>query len=706
MPPGYRTILAKKYNICEKYIDYIFRGERNRPDIVDEAINMAKEYQDYLKAQSEKIKTIINTAICITLLFALSGCRISDNLEKLYVRAKISDPVASVRTKSEVNSFSNSTIGVFVDDEDGFYSPVTNSTAVVTSGSVTAAPSPDIYINTPAKVYAYYPASSNELENPTSASTIAVNIQPDMPMEQQIDYLWADPADVSRPNNINVPLTFHHALAKIVFSIKLTDSYDGSTTLSSLRLISNSSYPIFKSGIGTMSIADGIINLLEGSGFWELSFCPENQTLSSTDELEIITLAAPNRLANSTSDDSSIDLFLSAGQNTYQAILPVNPVAEWVGGTVYKYNITLGGVDMIINGVTATPWVDETDIDVEVSTTTATANCYILAPDDVLTIPVNIKGNGGDAAETGVSVTHHAESVGILWQTLTTNPLEIKLIYLENFDETNQTVDIRSNNNGETGNAVIAAYSGPDRTGDILWSWHIWVTDYDPDVPSNGTTYGHTNSTGVFNEFMDRNLGATSSTPGTVNTYGLMYQWGRKDPFVNSNNYSSASQDLPVDGTPISKIAGSVTLSTSISHPTNFYYNTVSPYDWLSTPNDELWGGLLYGQIKTIFDPCPAGWRVPNTTKLSSVESPCEGITYWNWNINGQNILEIGFWPAAGYRNNNSGILTSVNSVGFYWEAFRYTGTRACTFSFSNGSILLGYAGYRASGYAVRCVQE
>ncbi len=60
MPPRYRTTLANKYHVCEKYIDYIFRGERNRPDIIDEAIKMANEYQDYLKIQSEKIRTIIN----------------------------------------------------------------------------------------------------------------------------------------------------------------------------------------------------------------------------------------------------------------------------------------------------------------------------------------------------------------------------------------------------------------------------------------------------------------------------------------------------------------------------------------------------------------------------------------------------------------------------------------------------------------------
>ncbi|MCC8143462.1 MAG: hypothetical protein LIO97_05900 [Tannerellaceae bacterium] len=35
---------------------------------------------------------------------------------------------------------------------------------------------------------------------------------------------------------------------------------------------------------------------------------------------------------------------------------------------------------------------------------------------------------------------------------------------------------------------------------------------------------------------MDRNLGALSSTPGNGLALGLMYQWGRKDPYPGLNN--------------------------------------------------------------------------------------------------------------------------------------------------------------------------
>ena len=62
------------------------------------------------------------------------------------------------------------------------------------------------------------------------------------------------------------------------------------------------------------------------------------------------------------------------------------------------------------------------------------------------------------------------------------------------------------------GNAVIAAKSSNNI---IVWSWHIWFTD----EPQGQVYY---NNAGTM---MDRNLGATSATPGYVGALGLIYQW-------------------------------------------------------------------------------------------------------------------------------------------------------------------------------------
>ncbi len=94
------------------------------------------------------------------------------------------------------------------------------------------------------------------------------------------------------------------------------------------------------------------------------------------------------------------------------------------------------------------------------------------------------------------------------------------------------------------GNAVITYKID----GEVYWSWHVWVTD----DPTNGSTYkSYSNvrrtlsngTTEVIPDsdwgWMDRNLGAVGSsiTGGNWNRNGgLLYQWGRKDPFPSLDN--------------------------------------------------------------------------------------------------------------------------------------------------------------------------
>lgn len=87
------------------------------------------------------------------------------------------------------------------------------------------------------------------------------------------------------------------------------------------------------------------------------------------------------------------------------------------------------------------------------------------------------------------------------------------------------------------GNAVIAV---KDAGGNILWSWHIWVTGYDPNNEYDTWCIGV--------KMMNRNLGALSKEPedGAL-THGLLYQWGRKDPFVSTNYRSTSMATTPTE---------------------------------------------------------------------------------------------------------------------------------------------------------------
>lgn len=107
-----------------------------------------------------------------------------------------------------------------------------------------------------------------------------------------------------------------------------------------------------------------------------------------------------------------------------------------------------------------------------------------------------------------------------------------------------------------------------EKYGEILWSWHLWVTDYNPDEviskpgtytgivrgnSENGNNsnrrsrvfhYGFWSGSYDYEWIMDRNLGAKDWMPSGMaedngkdgtEGFGLFYQWGRKDPFSGGN---------------------------------------------------------------------------------------------------------------------------------------------------------------------------
>ena len=153
------------------------------------------------------------------------------------------------------------------------------------------------------------------------------------------------------------------------------------------------------------------------------------------------------------------------------------------------------------------------------------------------------------------------------------------------------------------GNAVIAA---KDADGNILWSWHIWLTDQPQAQVYN-------NDAGTM---MDRNLGATSATPSDVGALGLLYQWGRKDPFLGSSSISSNTIAKSTITWPsaVSSDSSNGTIEYATAHPTTFITYNWSNYDWYytgsSSTDDTRW--TTSSSDKSIYDPCPAGWRVPD----------------------------------------------------------------------------------------------
>ena len=268
------------------------------------------------------------------------------------------------------------------------------------------------------------------------------------------------------------------------------------------------------------------------------------------------------------------------------------------------------------------------DIDSRVTKIALSSNCYIVAPQSRVCIPVSRANEDGTTRISDVTKGWTAE---LLW---TDNSGGVSAAGTSNIksvtaDLTAGAINVETGS--KTGNAVVVAKVG----GTIVWSWHIWVTSYDPDASSISYDNGYTTTV-----FMDRNLGAMNASVGDIGSYGLLYQWGRKDPFPGASAVSSttAASIYNASGTKLSEgtsgtgvkyvSAGSgPNLANSIKNPLSFYYQTSSRYnyDWIgSTRNDNLWNSTSGG--KTVYDPCPAGWRV--ATSGSSYSSPWYASSY------------------------------------------------------------------------------
>jgi len=185
------------------------------------------------------------------------------------------------------------------------------------------------------------------------------------------------------------------------------------------------------------------------------------------------------------------------------------------------------------------------------------------------------------------------------------------------------------------GNAVIAA---KDAAGNILWSWHIWVCKGWDATATAQTYYNKSNGIASFGAVMDRNLGATSATINDIKSHGLLYQWGRKDPFLGWDGYN-ANGHTPAASTTtwpasVKTDEETGTIEYAIAHPMTYLYPGIpsSNVDWYYTKEHNVTDNMRWNERLTLYDPCPAGWTLPEARTTNK-----QGLWYNalenNWNV-------------------------------------------------------------------------
>ena len=324
------------------------------------------------------------------------------------------------------------------------------------------------------------------------------------------------------------------------------------------------------------------------------------------------------------------------------------------------------------------------------------ANCYCVCPDELKDDAGNdiydgycffamIVGNGQagiiSSGSQKLYPTHediHPTSAHLLWESSLGLISDVELKY--------GYVRFKLPDSSKRGNAVIAVY---DKNDKVLWSWHIWITDRPAE--QSFSTGDHRIA------FLDRNLGATAATctdaSNALATYGLYYQWGRKDPSMGPATYNYGPINLNTapyyDFSSDEKTAAEVkqiaepSLKDGIENPMFLILPTSQPqnyvFNWLYERYDFLWGyDFATGMTtKTIYDPCPYGYRVPSSelSALFSEGSGSAGTYGYTQTVDGVSF----FFPYTGYKGVDMGQASLISSWKFVGQKGDYQSSMYCT---------------------------
>ena len=436
---------------------------------------------------------------------------------------------------------------------------------------------------------------------------------------------------------------------------------------------------------------------------------------------------------------------------------------------------TLQTSDIILKGRDVKTNVDLSTVDIKGNALTngqSTANCYVIHNPGTYKFPT-VYGNSIKNGQNNEKAYKSSKTGSNILKTFLGAKGEITKPEIDDIndacliwqDTENLVSDIKFADNyvsfavkKETihnGNAIIAVRNA---SNEILWSWHIWVTEEDL------TPVEVTNKQGVNYNILPVNLGwcrlgnewyasrevkarlkqaggksvelsfnqkqeMLATDYGIKNGNNPYFQWGRKDPMLPSNGTADNTDKDCFPGEDQYQFAykghgeglNTDDIKEYIRNPhkynikhemDNRYYNLWSTDNDKTDANDDV-------VLKTVYDPSPVGYTVPtpnaftgftttgqNSENASEFNVEGDFAKGWLFYTKPNKAGTTMFFPASGYRLNSSGSLSYVTTSGFYWVAGPLDSDGGRYFYFSSDYVYPLINAIRSFGLSVRPAME
>lgn len=568
--------------------------------------------------------------------------------------------------------------------------------------------------------YAYYPYSKTTGDDVPDYTAVPVTLPAEQvydPADPQgqfaaLDFMYAAATGQTQAavGQGSVPLQFSHLFS--ILEVKVTT--DRFATIDGIVLRCKDSGEILSYGDGTtVDLSTGTVTPAETGNGAEIR-------VAGTQSTKVSSYTTWQMMISSGHADKEFEVLAMINDKEQLAASFTVPAAGLAAGKTYC--VTVDGMKIADEDA-------ETIVDLSAD---GTANCYyVTQPNTLYRFNASVKGNGEALSIDGLSYSEAdlkiaPESALVLWYNcLQTSyspwqqrePVVVSSLVLEE----DGYVYFRTPETFVPGNVVVIVldeklgYEDVEAQGsmetvwqisnaNVLWSWNLVVTEYDPNDAANQITHGGYT-------IMDRNLGAVVHWENTTRkpmdmlesidlawTTGNCYQWGRKDPFPGTPDYMSNTATYmsclwfspaftPVNaldrGTYIApsyiagrnadhQIFGTTTETVCLDIRTLDYTSgqifglqSANPHLWIYRNNNgdatnkmfsdteglAAWGNPSQDAVghKTIYDPCPPGWKVMTKAAWMGITDSQTAAPEFRTDQTGRGVFLYGkFFPLAG----------------------------------------------------------